>query len=57
MTLTSDPQMGYVSCALRTGCRYTDTPAEFLAYSVLTHEQIVDLAWTSELRALPLRRF
>ncbi|MGA2570883.1 MAG: zinc dependent phospholipase C family protein [Terracidiphilus sp.] len=27
------------------------------AYSVLTHEEIVDLAWTSEIRALLLQRF
>src|SRR4029077_10039130 len=28
-----------------------------LAYSVLTHEQIVDLLWTDELRPLLLQRF
>jgi len=28
-----------------------------LAYSVLTHEEIVDLAWTDELRPLLLKRF
>ena len=28
-----------------------------LAYSVLTHEEIVDLAWTSEIRPLLLQRF
>src|SRR5205085_10732194 len=28
-----------------------------LAYSVLTHEEIVDLAWTPEIRPLLLRRF
>jgi hypothetical protein len=29
----------------------------FFAYSVLTHEEIVDLAWTSEIRPLLLHRF
>ena len=28
-----------------------------LAYSVLTHEEIVDLVWTSEIRPLLLKRF
>jgi hypothetical protein len=28
-----------------------------LAYSVLTHEEIVDLAWTSEIRPLLIERF
>src|SRR5438477_6623118 len=28
-----------------------------LAYSVLTHEEIVDLAWTPEIRPLLLKRF
>ena len=33
-------------------------PGEGLfAYSVLTHEEIVDLAWTSEIRPLLLQRF
>jgi len=27
------------------------------AYSVLTHEEIVDLAWTDEIRPLLLKRF
>lgn len=27
------------------------------AYSVLTHEEIVDLVWTSEIRPLLLQRF
>ena len=27
------------------------------AYSVLTHEEIVDLLWTSEIRPLLLQRF
>ena len=30
---------------------------ELSAYSVLTHEEIVDLAWTSEIRPLLLQRF
>ena len=28
-----------------------------VAYSVLTHEEIVDLVWTAELRPLLLKRF
>jgi hypothetical protein len=28
-----------------------------IAYSVLTHEEIVDLVWTDELRPLLLKRF
>src|ERR1700737_4317610 len=28
-----------------------------LAYSVLTHEEIVDLVWTDEIRSLLLKRF
>ena len=31
--------------------------APVLAYSVLTHEEIVDLVWTSEIRPLLLKRF
>jgi hypothetical protein len=31
--------------------------APLFGYSVLTHEEIVDLAWTSELRPLLLHRF
>jgi hypothetical protein len=33
------------------------TCAPSLAYSVLTHEEIVDLVWTSEIRPLLLKRF
>ena len=33
------------------------TSGSLFAYSVLTHEEIIDLAWTSEIRPLLLQRF
>jgi len=32
-------------------------PVVLFAYSVLTHEEIVDLVWTTDLRPLLLKRF
>lgn len=46
-----------LSCTLIAGAILFFFSAALHAYSVLTHEEIVDLAWTSDIRPLILQRF
>ena len=46
----------FVSAAAALALMLLSTGTSY-AYSVLTHEEIVDLVWTSEIRPLLLHRF
>ena len=44
-------------CFLIGLCLFVSTPKRAAAYSLLTHEELVDLAWNSSIRGLLLQRF
>jgi hypothetical protein len=46
-----------IACAAALGFAVLLSSGNAFAYSVLTHEEIVDLAWTSEIRPLLLERY
>lgn len=57
MRLVSSACFARLSCTLIAGAMLFLCSADVYAYSVLTHEEIVDLAWTSDIRPLILLRF
>lgn len=57
MRLVSSARFARLSCTLIAGAMLFLCSADVYAYSVLTHEEIVDLAWTSDIRPLILLRF